>query len=373
MSDSKDILFQSYDIGSLTLPNRVLMSPLTRSRASQPGDVPNDMNARYYAQRAGAGLIISEATQVSPQGKGYAFTPGIHSSDQIQGWRKVTDAVHKAGGRIHLQLWHVGRISHPDLQPDGAQPVAPSAIKPEGAKTFVSAESGMVEIPEPRALRTEEIQDIVEQFRKGAQNAKEAGFDGVEVHGANGYLLDQFLKSGSNKRTDEFGGSLENRLRLPLMVVQAVVDVWGKDKVGIRVSPTGSFNDMYDENPLETFGEFAKQLNDMGIAYIEVVEDSFQGNHADGRPEEVIDAIKAGFKGTYIANGDYSADEARKRISAGRCDLVTFGRLYISNPDLAERFRQNAPLNDWDGDTFYGGDERGYTDYPALEEAEATS
>ncbi|GAA3965228.1 alkene reductase [Allohahella marinimesophila] len=371
MSDSEDILFKPFELGSLSLPNRVLMSPLTRSRASQPGDVPNDMNARYYEQRAGAGLIISEATQVSPQGKGYAFTPGIHSADQIQGWRTVTDAVHKAGGRIHLQLWHVGRISHPDLQPNGDKPVAPSAIKPEGAKTFVSADSGMVDIPEPRALKAEEMQDIVEQFRKGAENAKEAGFDGVEVHGANGYLLDQFLKSGSNKRTDEYGGSVDNRLRLPLMVVQAVVDVWGKDKVGIRVSPTGSFNAMEDENPLDTYGEFARRLNEIGIAYIEVVEDSFQGNHADGRPEDVIDAIKAGFKGTYIANGDYSADEARKRIDAGRCDLVTFGRPFISNPDLPERFRQNAPLNDWDGDTFYGGDEHGYTDYPALEDAEA--
>lgn len=369
----QDVLFETFKLGNLILPNRVLMSPLTRSRSSQPGDVPNDMNAEYYQQRAGAGLIISEATQVSPQGKGYAFTPGIHSEEQIAGWKKVTDAVHEAGGRIHMQLWHVGRISHPDLQPDGRKPVAPSAIAPEGAKTFVSADSGMVDIPEPRALETDEIPGIVEQFRIGAQNAKAAGFDGVEVHAANGYLLDQFLKSGSNQRTDEYGGSAENRAKLTLMVSQAVVDVWGKENVGIRVSPTGSFNAMYDEDPLETFGVLAKHLNDLGIAYIEVVEDSFQGNHANGRPESVIDAIQANFKGSYIANGAYTAEEARRRISAGRCDLVTFGRPFIANPDLPERFRQDAPLNEWDDSTFYGGDAKGYTDYPSLTDQKATA
>ncbi|EMP54313.1 N-ethylmaleimide reductase [Marinobacter santoriniensis NKSG1] len=366
-----DPLFEPFNLGDLTLPNRVLMSPLTRSRSSQPGDIPNDMNAHYYQQRAGAGMIFSEATQVSPQGKGYAFTPGIHSREQIDGWKKVTGAVHMAGGRIHMQLWHVGRISHPALQPDGGQPVAPSAIKPEGAKTFISADSGMVDVPEPRALETGEMADIVEQYRQGAKNAKEAGFDGVEVHAANGYLLDQFIKSGSNHRTDEYGGSVENRLRLPLMVIRAVIDVWGKDNVGVRVSPTGSFNAMYDADPVETFGTFARHLNELGIAYIEVVEDSFQGNHANGRPEEVIDAIRTAFKGTYIANGAYTAEEARTRISEGRCDLVTFGRPFIANPDLPERFRQHAPLNEWDDSTFYGGDEHGYTDYPTLKELEA--
>lgn len=370
MNNISDALFQPYELGSLTLPNRVLMAPLTRSRSTQPGDIPNAMNAQYYQQRAGAGLIFSEATQVSPQGKGYAFTPGIHSPEQVVGWTKVTSAVHIAGGRIHAQLWHVGRISHTALQPDGNRPVAPSAIQPQGAKTFISADSGMVDVPEPRALEASEMADIVEQFRQGALNAKTAGFDGVEVHAANGYLLDQFLKSGSNQRTDDFGGSVENRLRLPLMVMEAVIDVWGKDKVGVRVSPTGSFNDMHDQNPVETFGEFARKLNDPGIAYIEVVEDSFQGNHANGRPEEVIDAIRAGFKGTYIANGAYTAEEARKRIGSGRCDLVTFGRPFIANPDLPERFRQHAELNKWDDSTFYGGDERGYTDYPTLKELE---
>lgn len=371
--NQNDPLFEPFNLGNLTLPNRVLMSPLTRSRSSQPGDIPNDMNAHYYQQRAGAGMIFSEATQISPQGKGYAFTPGIHSREQIDGWKKVTGAVHMAGGRIHMQLWHVGRISHPALQPDGKQPVAPSAIRPEGAKTFISADSGMVDVPEPRALETGEMADIVEQYRQGAQNAKEAGFDGVEVHAANGYLLDQFIKSGSNQRTDEYGGSVENRLRLPLMVIRAVIDVWGKDNVGVRVSPTGSFNAMYDENPVETFGTFARHLNELGVAYIEVVEDSFQGNHANGRPEEVIDAIRTAFKGTYIANGAYTAEEARTRISQGRCDLVTFGRPFIANPDLPERFRQNAPLNEWDDSTFYGGDEHGYTDYPTLKELEANA
>ncbi len=367
-SHSGDALLSPIELGDLHLPSRVVMAPLTRSRARQPGDVPTEMNATYYRQRAGAGLIISEATQVSPQGKGYAFTPGIHSEAQIAGWRKVTDAVHEAGGRLVLQLWHVGRISRPELQPDGATPVAPSAIRPEGAQTFISAESGMVDVLEPRALETDEIPGIVEQFRRGAENARRAGFDGVEIHAANGYLLDQFIRSGSNARTDSYGGSLDNRLRLPLQVVEAVIDVWGAGRTGIRVSPTGSFNDMHDDDPVATFGRLAERLNDTGIAYIEVVEDSFQGNHASGRPEPVIDAIRTGFHGTCIGNGAYTAAEARERIAAGRCDLVSFGRPFIANPDLLERFRRGAALNDWDPSTFYGGDERGYTDYPSLDE-----
>ena len=366
MTKHDDALFRPYSLGPLELPNRVLMSPLTRSRAGQPGDVPTDLNAEYYAQRAGAGLIISEATQVSPQGKGYAFTPGIHSQEQVDGWRKVTEAVHGAGGRIQAQLWHVGRISRPELQPDGQKPVAPSAIQPEGAYTFISAESGMVEVLEPRALELDELPGIVEQYRQGAQNAKAAGFDGVQIHAANGYLLDQFIRSGSNHRTDTYGGSVENRIRLPLEVVRAVIEIWGPERVGIRVSPTGSFNGMHDDDPLETYSAFAEALDATGIAYIEVVEDSFQGNHETGRPESIIDAIRSRFSRTYIGNGAYSADEARERIAAGRCDLVTFGRPFIANPDLPERFRQGVPLNEWDEATFYGGDEHGYTDYPAL-------
>lgn len=367
MTKEKELLFQPMIMGDLMLPNRVLMAPLTRARSKQPGDVPWELNATYYAQRASAGLIFAEATQVSPQGKGYAFTPGIHSEAQVAGWRQVTEAVHAAGGRIFLQLWHVGRISRPELQPDGQKPVAPSAIKPAGAKTFIDAQSGMVEVLEPRALTNEEIPAVVEQFRRGAQNARRAGFDGVEIHGANGYLLDQFIRSKSNQRDDDYGGSIENRLRFPMMVVDAVVEVWGRERTGIRVSPTGTFNDMHDDDPLATYTALARRLNEAGLAYIEVVEDSFQGNEVEGRPEDVIAAIRQNFNGTYIANGNYSAEEADRRIGAGLCDLVSFGRFFISNPDLPERFRRNAPLNEYDEDTFYGGDERGYTDYPALD------
>jgi len=367
MPEARDVLFRPYTLGDLHLPNRVIMAPLTRSRAKQPGDIPWELNATYYAQRANAGLIIAEATQVSPQGKGYAFTPGIHSDDQVEGWRKVTAAVHHGGGRIFLQLWHVGRISRSELQPNGEKPVAPSAIKPEGAQTFIDEKSGMVDILEPRALTSDEIPGIVEQFRRAAVNAKHAGFDGVEIHGANGYLLDQFIRSKTNLRSDSYGGSIENRIRFPLMVVDAVVGVWGGQRTGIRLSPTGTFNDMHDDDPVATFGTLASHLNDSGIAYIEVVEDSFQGNEAEGRPESIINAIRSGFTGTYIGNGNYTADEARKRIHAGLCDLVSFGRSFISNPDLPERFRQSAPLNEYDSNTFYGGDEHGYTDYPVLD------
>lgn len=367
MSEARDDLFEPFTLGDLQLPNRVIMAPLTRSRASQPGDVPWELNATYYAQRASAGLIIAEATQVSPQGKGYAFTPGIYSDEQVEGWHKVTSAVHRNGGRIVLQLWHVGRISRPELQPDGEQPVAPSAVKPEGAQTFIDENSGMVDVLEPRALLTEEIPGVVDQYRLGAENARRAGFDGVEIHAANGYLIDQFIRSKSNQRSDLYGGSIENRIRFPMMVVDAVVGVWGGQRTGVRLSPTGTFNDMFDDDPVATYGALADRLNDSAIAYVEVVEDSFQGNAEEGRPEPVIKAIRSGFRRTYIGNGNYTADEARKRIGAGLCDLVSFGRPFISNPDLPERLRRGAPLNEYDPDTFYGGDERGYTDYPTLD------
>ena len=366
MTEARDVLFEPFTLGDLQLPNRIIMAPLTRSRAKQPGDIPWELNATYYAQRASAGLIIAEATQVSPQGKGYAFTPGIHSDDQVEGWRKVTSAVHREGGRIILQLWHVGRISRPELQPNGDRPVAPSAITPQGAQTFIDEKSGMVDILEPRALTSSEIPDIVEQYRRAAENAKHAGFDGVEIHGANGYLLDQFIRSRSNQRTDDYGGSIENRIRFPMMVVDAVAGVWGGQRTGIRLSPTGTFNDMHDDDPVATFGTLASHLDTSGIAYIEVVEDSFQGNEVQGRAEPVISAIRSGFSGTYIGNGNYTAEEARSRIDAGLCDLVSFGRPFISNPDLPDRFRQDAPLNEYDANTFYGGDEHGYTDYPVL-------
>ena len=366
MTEARDVLFDPFTLGDLHLPNRVIMAPLTRSRAKQPGDIPWELNATYYAQRASAGLIIAEATQVSPQGKGYAFTPGIYSDEQVAGRSKDASFESAEGGHIFLQLWHVGRISRPELQPNGEKPVAPSAIKPEGAQTFIDEKSGMVDILEPRALTSNEIPGIVEQFRRAAENAKRAGFDGVEIHGANGYLIDQFIRSKTNLRSDTYGGSIENRIRFPMMVVDAVVGVWGGQRTGIRLSPTGTFNDMHDDDPVATFGTLASHLNDSGIAYIEVVEDSFQGNEVEGRPESIINAIRSGFTGTYIGNGNYTADEARRRIHAGLCDLVSFGRPFISNPDLAERFRQGAPLNEYDSNTFYGGDEHGYIDYPVL-------
>jgi len=359
-------LFQPLPLGPLTLPNRVLMAPLTRARSVQPGDVPQAMNATHYAQRASAGLIISEATQISGQGKGYAMTPGIHSAEQVTGWRLVTDAVHAAGGRIFCQLWHVGRISHVDLQPGGAAPVAPSAIR-SSTQTYTSAESGLVDVSMPRALETDEISGIVEQYRAAAINAKDAGFDGVEIHGANGYLLDQFTRTGTNLRTDRYGGSLENRLRLPVEVAQAVAGVWGADRVGYRIAPTGTFNDMSDENPTETFTALAARLGAMGLVYLHVAE-AFAGSVRD---EAVMGAIRGAFPGVYIANGGYTGESANERIESGRADAVAFGELFIANPDLPERLRLGAPLNEPDRETFYGGDERGYNDYPFLEGSRA--
>ena len=356
--------------GELELPHRVWMAPLTRSRAEQPGDIPWELNAEYYAQRAdpktGAGLIISEATQVAPTGKGYAFTPGIHSDEQVAGWKKVTDAVHARGGQIALQLWHVGRISHVDLQPDGRKPVAPSAIRAAGVQTITSAESGRVAVSEPRELETDEIPGVIDQFRHGAQLAKDAGFDAVEIHGANGYLLDQFLRSGSNKREDRYGGSLENRLRFCLEVTDAVVGVWGGGRVGYRVAPLGAFNDMRDDDPMETFGALAEKLGERGLAFLHVVE-AFGPTERTDESERVYAACRERFKGAgggiYVGNGGQLAEE---RIAEGLTDAVAFGKLFIANPDLAERMRRGGPYNAWDDSTFYGGTEKGYTDYPSL-------
>ena len=356
-----DSLFRPLTLGPLELPNRVLMAPLTRARAKQPGDAPWSLNAEYYAQRASAGLVIAEASQVSPQGKGYAFTPGIHTDAQVEGWKLVTDAVHAAGGRIFLQLWHVGRISHVDLQPDGAAPVAPSAI-PAKSQTFISATSGMVDVSAPRALELDEIPGIVDQYRQGATRAKAAGFDGVEIHGANGYLLDQFTRDGTNQRTDAYGGSLDGRLRLPLEVAQAVVDVWGADRVGYRISPTGAFNDMSDADPVATFAGLAAKLGELGLVYIHVAE-SFGGGPRDDASTK---AVREAFSGVYLANGAYTAESAAERIDAGRADAVAFGELFIANPDLPARMRQGGPYNEPDTATFYGGEAQGYTDYPSL-------
>lgn len=352
-------LFSPYQLGDLELPNRVVMAPLTRNRAGE-GNVPHQLNATYYAQRASAGLIISEASQVSPEGQGYPATPGIHSAEQVEGWKLVTNAVHQEGGRIFLQLWHVGRISHPDLQPDRALPVAPSAIAAKGeALTF----EGPKPFVTPRALETSEIPQIVEQYRQAAANALAAGFDGVEIHAANGYLIDQFLRDGTNQRTDKYGGSIENRTRFLLEVTEAVTSVWDSNRVGVRFSPSGTFNDMRDSNPLETFGYAAGALNQFNLAYLHI----FEAIDADIRHGAVVvptSHIRDRFTNTLIVNGGYTREKANAVIANKAADLVAFGTLFISNPDLPQRLALNAPLNEPNPATFYGGGEQGYTDYP---------
>jgi N-ethylmaleimide reductase len=356
-------LLEPYQMGPFTLPNRVLMAPMTRSRT--PDTVPNELNARYYVQRASAGLIITEGTQVSALGQGYPYTPGVYSAEQEAGWRGVTEAVHAAGGRIFAQLWHVGRMGHESVH--GQAPVAPSAIRPSGT---IFTPSGLQPLPTPRALPTAEVPGVIEEFRQAAQRARAAGFDGVEIHGANGYLLDQFLQSGTNQRTDAYGGSLANRARLLLEVTDAVAEVWGADRVGVRIAPGGTFNDISDDDPAETFHHVAKALDSVGLAYLHVVETSQasppQGLDHVGGPTALS---RSAFSGTIITNGDYTRATAEETIAAGKADLVAFGRPFLANPDLPERFRLGAPLNEGDQDTFYGGEEGGYTDYPTLTRA----
>ncbi len=357
-------LFTPVQVGPYTLPNRIAMAPMTRNRAGE-GNVPQPLNVEHYAQRATAGLIITEATQISPQGVGYPATPGIHSAEQIEGWRHVTDAVHARGGRIFLQLWHVGRISHPSLQPGGVLPVAPSAIRPEGqAFTY----EGPKDFVTPRALDISEIPGIIEQYRSGARNALAAGFDGVEIHGANGYLLDQFLRDGSNQRTDAYGGPIENRARLILEVTEAVCSVWGAERVGIRLSPLQPFNDMRDSNPEATFSYVVEQLNRFGLGYLHVTE---LGKEAPGAAGPAFDLLKLRriWKGVYMTNAGYDLARANAALAAGAADLVAFGVLFLANPDLPLRFARSAPLNTPDPSTFYGGSAAGYTDYPFLENA----
>lgn len=341
-------------IGALTLRNRIIMAPLTRSRAHGPDRIPNDMMVEYYRQRASAGLIISEATAVTPMGVGYADTPGIWSPQQVAGWRKVTDAVHAAGGQIILQLWHVGRISHPMFL-NGEAPVAPSAIKPAG---HVSLVRPITEYPVPRALETDEIPAIVSAYRTGAANAKEAGFDGVEIHAANGYLLDQFLQDSTNKRTDTYGGSIENRARLLLEVTDAVLDVWPAGRVGVHLAPRCDSHDMGDSTPLETFSYVARAMKERGLAFICARE--AEGDDALG-PD-----LKREFGGAYIANEKFTKESAEAVLARGGADAVAFGKLFIANPDLPERFARNAPLNEPDPNTFYSGGAAGYIDYPSL-------
>lgn len=362
-------LFDELQVGDLFLPNRVIMAPLTRMRSKQPGNIPHELNAEYYAQRASAGLIISEATQVSQQGQGYPGTPGIHSPEQVAGWRLVTDAVHGAGGRIFLQLWHVGRISHSSHQPNNELPVAPSAIPAANSGTF-TADWQPTPILTPRALSIEEIPGIVADFRRGAQNAKAAGFDGVEVHGANGYLLDQFLQDGSNHRTDAYGGPIENRARLLLEVVDAVVQVWGAGRVGVRLSPYGTFNDMSDSDPVALFTYVLQELGRREIAFVDLIEPrssaaGMQDANLDDRPD-TAELFRKAFPGILVSAGGYTPETAIRTVASGKADAVAFGRLFIANPDLPERIKQGADLNRYDRSTFYGGGAKGYTDYPLL-------
>lgn len=353
-------------LGDITIANRVVMAPLTRMRSQQPGNIPHALNAEYYAQRAGAGLIISEATQVSQQGQGYPGTPGIHSEEQVAGWKLVTDAVHAKGGKIVLQLWHVGRISHSSHQPQGKAPVAPSAIKPTG-KVF-TADWQQADYEMPHALAISEIELVKSDYRQACENAKRAGFDGVEVHGANGYLLDQFLQDGSNQRNDRYGGSIENRARLLLEVVDIATQVWGRGRVGVRLSPYGTFNDMSDSDPVALFGHVIDQLNVRGIAYVHVIEPRATGAGGSDAVNEgapcASDLFRARFSGVFLSAGGYTPETAKAAVESGRVDAVAFGRLYISNPDLAQRILQGIAPAPYDRATFYGGGEKGYTDYP---------
>ena len=347
-------LFDPITIGALTLPNRIIMSPLTRSRAGS-SRIPNALMQEYYVQRASAGLILTEATSISPMGVGYADTPGIWSTEQVAGWKSITTAVHKAGGRILLQLWHVGRISDPMFL-GGGLPVAPSAIAAAGHVSLVRPEKPFVV---PRALALEEIPTIIEAYRQGAQNALAAGFDGVEIHGANGYLLDQFLQDKTNHRSDPYGGTLENRARLMLEVTDAVISVWGADRVGMHLAPRGDANDMGDSHPAATFTYIAKELSNRGIAFI-CARESLGENRLGPQ-------LKAAFSGVYIANEKFTKETAEQVIAKHEADAVAFGKLFIANPDLPYRFQINAPLNEPDTTTFYSSGPKGYTDYPFLE------
>lgn len=354
-------LFTEAKLGSLTLPHRIVMAPMTRSRSAQPGDIPQAINVEYYKQRSSAALIITEGSQISAQGKGYTGTPGVYSKQQIQGWQRVCDAVHAQGSRIFIQLWHVGRISHSSLQPDNALPVAPSAITPKGQ---VFTDQGLLDFETPRVLASDEIPGIIEQYRQAAINAKEAGFDGVEIHAANGYLLDQFLKDGSNKRLDNYGGAIQKRVRLTLEVTQAVTNIWGGDSVGIRISPTGTFNDMSDSDPQALYKYLAEHLNPFKLAYLHVVERF--GEEHDNNLFDFI-ALRNIFNGAYIANGGYTKQSAEISLASHHCDFISFGVPFLANPDLPERFKLGAELNKADQSSFYGGDKKGYTDYPTLE------
>ena len=358
------LLLEPYRLGSIALPNRMVMCPLTRNRA--PGGIPNAMMATYYTQRATAGLIITEGTQVGPLGQGYQDTPGIYTDEQRDGWRIVTDAVHHAGGRIFAQLWHVGRVSHSWYH--GKLPIAPSAIAPTG-KAYTP--DGMKDYETPIALTVAGIAGVVDEFRRGAQVAREAGFDGVELHGANGYLIDQFLESGTNQRTDEYGGSPENRVRFLLQVLDAVTTVWPSEQVGVRVSPAGGPNGIHDADPVATFTHVAQVLDARGLAYMHVVEAPVGTNGPDERQVCSTDLIRESYNGTLITAGGYTPESGERALQKGYADLVAFGRLFIANPDLVRRVRAGAPLNEADRATFYTSGPHGYIDYPSLDSVPA--
>ncbi len=354
-------LFDPLQIGDLAVPNRIFLAPLTRNRSTGPGRVPNALMRDYYVQRASAGLIISEATSVAPAGVGYPHTPGVWSDEQVEGWRKIVEGVHGAGGRILLQLWHVGRISDP-IYHDGALPVAPSPIAPKGNVSLLRPQRPYVT---PRALETEEIPGVVEAYRRGAENAQKAGFDGVEIHGANGYLLDQFLQDVANKRTDAYGGGIENRARLMLEVTDAVVSVWGPGRVGVHLAPRSDSHDMGDSDLAATFGHVTRELGRRKIAFLCAREST--------KSPRLGPDLKAAFGGVYVANEGFTREATEAALAAGEADAVAFGKLFLANPDLPRRFALGAPLNAWNSETFYSDGPAGYTDYPPLDDKAAAA
>ena len=374
MKDS--ILFESTTLGPYSLKNRIVLPPLTRSRSSQPGNIPNDLMATYYRQRTGAGFMVTEGTQIEPRGQGYAWTPGIHSAEQILGWRKVTDAVHAEGGTIFAQLWHVGRVSHTSLQPKGEAPVAPSAIPAEGVSVFIETGPGTGALAPPsmpRALTTAEVKELVQLYAQAARNALDAGFDGVEIHSANGYLINQFISAHSNQRDDEYGGSLQNRLCFLREVIQAVAAVVGKDRLGVRFAPLFASTDearvylgLVEENPHETYVEAVKVLEEVGIAYLSLAEADWE--NAPELPESFRSAVREVFSGRILYAGKYTAERGKRVLEAGWGDLVAFGRPFIANPDLPKRIANGWPLNPVDPASMYGGTAVGYTDYPTYGE-----
>ena len=369
-TEDKPGLFDEAAIGAWRVPHRIVMAPLTRARAGSER-LPNAMMAEYYAQRASAALIVSEATIISPQAAGYAFTPGIYNDAQVAGWAAVVEAVKARGGRIVCQLWHCGRISHPSMQPDGALPVAPSAVQPGASAGQAFTTDGWQPFPTPRALETEEIPDLIADYRRAAENAKAAGFDGVELHGANGYLINQFLCDGTNKRSDAYGGSVEKRSRLLLEVLDAIGEVWSSDRVGLRLSPWGAFLDCDDSDPAALYGHLCRALDDRDLAYLSIVEREWLGEQAPEKdasiPPSITAFVREHYAGPILTAGGYTCKTACAMVQSGAAEMVAFGKAYIANPDLPERIRAHAALNEPDRDSFYGGGAKGYTDYPFME------